>query len=350
MIVRGSATTAAVVLAGSLLVAPTALAEEAPRPTTVARKLVTPLSMDVARDGTVYASQNFAGLLTRIEPGGKPTVVYAAPKGTEVGAIATAGRAVHFATTKGKKTALWEMTPGGRPTRLADLSAYERTKNPDADMRYGFETIDPACAAQVPPEVPVSYTGIVESHPYAATVRRGATYVADAAANAILKVRNGRVSTVAVLPAVPVTITAEAAAANGLPACTAGLTYLFEPVPTDVEVGRGGRLYVSLLPGGPEDGSTGANGQVVSVGMRSGKVRMVAGGLLAATGLAVAKNGDVFVSQLFGGQVSRIRRGSHTARPYAEVMMPAAVEWSRGSLYVSAKVLAEEPKGTILRW
>jgi hypothetical protein len=342
---------AAVLLAGSLLGAPASSAS-APEPTTVAKKLVSPLSMVVAGNGTAYVAQNFAGLLTAVAPGAKPEVVYAGKKGTEVGALSEKRGTVRFATTKGAKTALWSMRPGSKPKKMADLSAYEEKRNPDADVSYGFAGgLDAACAAQMPPEVPAAYTGIVESHPYGTAVHKRLTYVADAAGNTILSVKpNGKVRTVAVLPPVPVVVTAEAAAANKMPACTVGKTFNFEPVPTDVEVGKGGWLYVTLLPGGPEDGSTGAQGRLVKVKAKTGKVREVASGFAGATGVAVADNGDVYVAQLFAGQVSRIKAGRTTAKPYAEVMMPAAVEWADGDLYVSAQVLSEKPKGVVLRY
>lgn len=349
---RAMAAGAVVLLTGSLLGSPTASASTAPEPTTVAKKLISPLSMVVAGDGTAYVAQNFAGLLTAVSPGAKSEVVFAAKKGTEVGALSEAGGTVRFATTKGAKTALWSMRPGAKPKKVADLSAYEADRNPDADVAYGFEGgLDAACAAQMPPEVPASYTGIVESHPYGSTVHKGVTYVADAAGNTIVSVKpNGKVRTLAVLPPVPFVVTAEAAAASKLPACTVGKTFLFEPVPTDVEVGKGGWLYVTLLPGGPEDGSTGAQGRLVKVKIKTGKVREVASGFAGATGVAVADNGDVYVAQLFGGQVSRIKAGGTKAKPYAEVMMPAAVEWADGDLLVSAQVLSEKPKGVVLRY
>lgn len=347
----GVAAAVASLIAGGLLVAPAPSgAAPATDPTTVVRKLVSPLSMAVARDGTAYVSQNFAGLLTAVRPGGRPEVVFAAPRKTEVGAVSVGGGLVRFATTAKKHAALWSMQPGGSPTEVADLYRYEKSQNPDADQSYGFTDLDPTCLAQVPAEVPAAYTGVVDSHPYGTAVRRGTTYVADDAANAILAVSpRGKVSTVAVLPAVAVVITADAATANGLPACTVGHAYAFEPVPTDVEV-RGGWLYVSLLPGGPEDGSAGANGMVVKVRASSGKVRTVASGFAGTTGVAVARNGDVYVAQLFGGQVSRVRRGSDTAKPFATVKMPAAVEWVDGQVLVSANVLADGPKGRVLAY
>ena len=348
----GMVAAVASLLAGGLLVAPApAGAGPAPEPTTVARKLVSPLSMAVAGDGTAYVSQNFAGLLTAVPPGGKPEVVFAAPKKTEVGAVSVGGGLVRFATTAKKHAMLWSMKPGGSPAALADLWKHERTKNPDQGEAYGFSDLDATCLSQVPADVPASYTGQKDSHPYGTAVRRGTTYVADAGANAVLAVSpRGKVSTVAVLPPVPVVITADAAAANKLPACTVGHTYAFEPVPTDVEVGKGGWLYVSLLPGGPEDGSTGANGMVVKVKASTGKVRTVASGFAGATGLAVAPNGDVYVAQLFGGQVSRIRHGSDVAKPWAMVGLPAAVEWFGGQVLVSANVLADGAKGKVLAY
>ena len=75
----------------------------------------------------------------------------------------------------------------------------------------------------------------------------------------------GRIKTIAVLPPRPEVISQEQAESFGFPACTFGKTFNFEPVPTDVEVGRNGEPYVSSLPGGPEDASLGARGGVFRV-------------------------------------------------------------------------------------
>ena len=73
----------------------------------------------------------------------------------------------------------------------------------------------------------------------------------------------GTVSTAAVLPAGdPIVVSAELAAGVGFPACVAGFSCRFEPVPADVEEGGDGWLYVTSLPGGPEDASLGARGAV----------------------------------------------------------------------------------------
>ena len=61
------------------------------------------------------------------------------------------------------------------------------------------------------------------------------------------------VSTVAALKPVKVKVTASRGRGHGLPSCTVGKKFAFEAVPTDVEVGPDGQLYVTSLPGGPED-------------------------------------------------------------------------------------------------
>ncbi len=330
-------------LLGSSLTPPSTAAPAAapPKPATLASNLVSPLSLAVTSSGVRYFSTNFTGTLWRQKPGGKPRVVYQSKGGAEVGAVSVRRGVVTFATTARKQTALMQLRPNGRAVELADLDRHERRTNPDGDVSYGFEKIGKACAEKVPPFVPVKYDGIIESHPYASTSLGGRTWVADAAGNTILTVRDGKVETLAVLPAVPVRITKRAARTNGLPACTVGKTYRFEPVPTDVELGPDGRLYVSALPGGPEDGSTGAQGRVFRVGPKSGAVKLVAKGLISATGLAVAPNGTMYVAELFGGQISKIPAGSSTPKRFRKIGMPGDVELVDGKLYATADVLGE---------
>ena len=96
-----------------------------------------------------------------------------------------------------------------------------------------------------------------------------------------------------------------------------GLDYWFEPVPTDVELGPDGWLYVSSLPGGPEDGSLGAQGRVYKVNPKTGKVKIVADGFISTVDVAVASNGDVYVAELFTGRIKQIKAGSSKAKPFA---------------------------------
>ncbi|RNL63681.1 ScyD/ScyE family protein [Nocardioides marmoriginsengisoli] len=352
-----------IALAGACLTAAgpvSASAARAEAPVTTAAGLFSPLSVAVAPNGTRYFSENFAGVLKRQKPGTKPRVVYRAKPGVEVGAVSERRGKVRFALSKDQKLAqLMELGRNGKARKVADLGAYETKRNPDRGITYGFRGIDAECAAQFPEGPPASYRGIVESHPYAtAQAAGGTTYVADAAANAVLAVgKSGRIRTVAVLPPAPLKVSAEFAEMAKMPACAVGRTYHFESVPTDVEVGPGGILYVSTLPGGPEDGSLGAAASVYKVNPRTGKVGKVAGGLVSATGLAVSPSGNVFVAELFGGRIVRIPAGASKGYTFAQVSMPGDVEWTRRGIFATTNVLTglsgqpgDVPKGSLVRF
>ena len=339
----------------ALLVVPAqAGAAPAPSPEVLSQGLAGPLQIDIGSEGQIYVAQSFAGILTKVRPNGttKDLTTYAG----EIAGVASRGYDVAFTTTNGGETApttaayLKVRFSNGTVRNIVNLFTFESKHNPDARNTYGFKNLTAACTAELAPLVdvigPPTYSGLVDSHPYAiANAPDGGWYIAEAAGNTILKVsREGRVSVVSVLAPVPVVITAEAAAANGLPACTIGATYRFEAVPTDVEVGPGGMLYVSSLPGGPEDGSLGALGRVLRIDPVTGATKVVGRGFLGATNVAVTPKGRVFVAELFGNRISTIKDG--WAKPVVDVPTPAGVEYAAGSLYASIDVFGN---GTIVR-
>lgn len=309
---------------------------------TLAKGLFSPLSVAVARNGTAYVAQNFAGQIMRVQPGAKPKPVYAVGhEGDEAGAVSYRKGVLTFAITKAAGGAVVkQLGRSGKATTIADVGKYERDVNPDHGVSYGIDGISEECAAQFPAEgFPASYDGIVESHPYATTSTERGTYVADAAGNSVLAIgRSGRIRTVAVLPPVPVEVTAEIASGLGFPECAVGETYRFEPVPTDVETGSGGQLYVSTLPGGPEDGSAGALAAVYRVDPKTGATTLVADGLVSAVGLAVGPGRSLYVSQLFAGSIAKISGGRTTT--FVSAPMPGDVEYRNGSVYATTNVLS----------
>lgn len=344
-----SATALAVPFAG--LPTTSASGAAAPQGATLARHLVTPLSVAVKTNGTVFVSQNFAGLLTRVKPGKAPKVVVAVKRGAELGALSAAEGEVTFAVTKTNGTTLVRrMAKDGSLRTLANLSDYEAANNPDGVTEYGAVGISDECAAQWPAELgPATYTGIVESHPYATAIDGDTTYVADAAANAIFAIdASGEVSTVAVLPGVPIEITQELADAAGVPDCAVGLDYVSEPVPTDVELGADALLHVTSLPGGP--GEQLPAGSVLSVHPQSGHVETEVAGLSTPVGLAIDGAGNMYVAQLFAGSVVKVPAGTSTPEPYKSVPLPAALEVSGDSLYATVKALDEETGGRLVSW
>lgn len=348
-----AATTAVVVPAGQAA---------APKPDTLAKGLVAPLSAAVDDDGTAYVTQNFAGMLSRIRPGKKPKTVFVSKNGNEVGGVSVLHGKLVFTVTKSggeqnpiKSWVKW-ITASGKVKTLANVRAYENKKNPDADITYGLRGISDACAAQWPTDEfgPPTYQGIPDSHPYATyQVDEGTVYVADAGMNAVLAISpKGKIRTLAVTPAVPVKVTAELAQGMKLPDCVVGLTYYGESVPTDVQKGSDGKLLVTTEGGGL--GEQMPLGSLYSLNLKNGKLKKVAGGLFAPTGVATAANGDIYLAQLFGGEISRIKHGTTKVRTYAKTKLPAAVEWTPDGLYATTHVLppndSAPPGGRLVRF
>ena len=336
--------------------------------------LVGPLKLSVASSGGVYVAEAFRGALTRIKRDGSTSVAAMAPEGAEIAGVDATrmAQAVYLTsgpTEDGFFAELRRLKANGKSSLLADLQAWEEQENPDGDVHYGFaaNALTADCARLVPEWIGGGrgYDGIVESHPYGVTATPGGWVVADAAGNSLISVsRSGEVSTLAVLPVHTTKLTAGAIAAVNaslaeqnepgqpelapIPDCVAGADYAFESVPTDVELGPDGMLYVSTLAGGPEDPSLGARSKVFTVDRKTGEMAEYATGLFAATDLAVSPRGTIYVSELFAGQISRIVRGKPVQ--VAEVPLPAAVEWHRGMLYAAVDVFPGEqgPDGKVV--
>lgn len=335
--------------AAALAVGPAAATPKAPDP--IAQGLAGPLQIDVTKSG-IYVGQSFAGLLTKVKRDGSAVNLTSEPG--EIAGVAKSHRGVAYTFTQYDEAdetllaaQLKLLRPNGKSVVVADLKRFEEKYNPDGHQKYGFTTLPKWCAAKVPEEIGgYPYKGIIDSHPYAiALAPHGGWYVADAASNTILKVSSkGRVKVAYLAKPQKYVVTADAAKGLGLPRCSVGHAYSFEGVPTDVEVGRHGLLYTSLLPGGPESPELGARGSVVMINPMKHKSWTIGTGFLGATNVAVGRHGKVYVSELFGNKISVIKRGS--VRTLVELPTPAAVEYHRGKLYVATDVFEN---GTIVK-
>ena len=323
----------------------TALAMPAASAAPLAEGLVTPLQIDVSGK-SVYVSQAFAGMISRIDADGSRHDLVHEP-GAIGGVAAAKDGSVAYTFSGGPDNGpisqLKLMMPNGDTEVVADLWEHERTTNPDGRKRYGFSGLSDDCAAQLPPFIPGEnggYRGILESNPYSiAEAPGGGWYVADAAANAVLKVTpGGDVSTEYVSRPQPLEVTAEVAAGIGLPECTIGETYRFESVPTDVEVSAKDRLYISLLPGGPEGPELGARGKVVRFNPETGDDRTILTNLAGGTNVALAPNRQIFATETFGGQIVRADRRTGEVLETYQMKLPAAVEFAKGKLYLTKTV------------
>lgn len=317
----------------------------------LASGLAGPLQIAVGRRGDVFVAQGFASTLTVLGRGGRAD--YAV---NGIDGIDEANGTVYYtvrgeAPQEGQQPTFSTLLKWGRDgnvTTVADLLYHETMTNPDAVNEYGFESIAPDCAAQLPPELgPAQYTGQVDTNPFGVLATDGRVYIADAGGNDVLAVgRNGKVRTLAVLPPQPTVVTADAATALGLPVCAVGLTYRFEPVPTDIELGRDGMLYVTTLPGGPESPVLGARGSVYRIDPSSGETTRVATGFLGATNLAIGPNGTIYVSELFANRISKVGADG-TPVPVVDVPSPSGLEYANGKLYVSYDVFQNGSVATV---
>ncbi len=139
------------VAAVSLLATAFAPAAHAAEPEVVVDGLVSALSVAVADDGTVYASQNFASLITKVAPGGEPEVIFADEGHREIGGLSVAGDVLTFtATSMGgpAQARVYTLTPddeGLAQTPIANTWAFEKAENPDGKTKYGVFGLSKSC-------------------------------------------------------------------------------------------------------------------------------------------------------------------------------------------------------------
>jgi len=188
---------------------------------------------------------------------------------------------------------LLQVQPSGRWHFDADISDYERAHNPAG--------------------------GPVDSNPYGVLVLSGDKYVTDAGGNDLLKVAaNGDISLIATFPP----------ASNGA-----------EPVPTEVEQGPDGALYVSLLTGAPFTAGVAGIYKIVS-----GQPQLVQGGFKTITDFTFGPDGSMYVlehatSPTFFGGPGRLTKvapnGTRTVITTALNRPTSVLTGDDGAIYVS---------------
>ncbi len=318
---------------------------------TLSKSLVGPLQLAV-HGRNVYVADAFQSILRRV---GGPTLVHGPSprRGGDIAGVAvnTGNGDIAYTSTYSNSHTYTAMTVlrHGKKYKVTNLARYERLANPDGNRVYGLP--DPAahkCAANALAKhhIPVHYTGTVDSHPYAiAYLRFGAYAVADAGGNDIVRVGPKGVATrIAVLPRQAFVVTQAFATANKFPACVVGLTYYTEAVPTDVERGPDGNLYVSTLPGGPEGPNVGPRGSVYRINRTTHKVTRIATGFAGATNLAVTRHGQIYVAELSANRISTIQGGA--PKPVFRAAGLVAVETANLRVYAAtAPALVNVNKG-----
>ena len=344
------ALSAGLLLTGSTVA--TAHPKPAPTPVVKSTALAAPFNLEVTRHSVLVADGGL-NLVGRLKKDGSIGTIAADQPGAS--GVAKAHGRIAFTTTVSNPETFENSASGlniwgwGKKV-YADTTAYETKNNPDQKVHYGVKNPSQCVSDTLTAmQFPVSYTGGIDSHAYSVAAVPGGWVVADAGANALFSVtNNGRVKTLAVLPAQPFTFDAAAVAAMGLPDCFLGVTYAFESVPTDVELGRDGFLYVTTLPGGPESPALGARGKLYRVNPWTGRASVVASGFLGATNLAIGSSGEFYVAELFAGTVTKVQRGRTST--FAALPGVVAVETGRDGSVWAGTMASEAGPGTIVKF
>ncbi len=326
-----------------------------PHVTVLSGEVGAPFNLDLSQHGILVADGG-PGLIGKLTRDGSlttvvPDVVGASGVATSSHALAYTSTTTDPETNENSAASVEIQYRHGAPVH-ADTLAYENANNPDAVNTYGIANPTPCQSALLAPLGGASYTGLIDSHAYSLAAWRHGWLLADAGGNDLLAINgHGDIRTVAVFPPQQIKITQAFLDANFPPdvdtSCLVGATYGFEPVPTDVEVGRDGFLYVTTLPGGAEDDTLGANGAVWRVNPWNGHVAKIASGLLGATNLALS-DGKIFVTELFAGRISVVE--GHHVRPYVDLPGAVSVEAGRhGTLYAGTLDPTFQGPGSIVR-
>lgn len=206
----------------------------------------------------------------------------------------------------------FRVTLGGRPSEAADFVPFESTVNPDG--------------------------GLPDTNPNGIVALPGRQVVADAGGNSVLEVGpNGAISTLAVLPEGM----APAPPFLGLPP---GTQIPFQPVPTSVDVGPDGFLYVGQLTGFPFPVG-GAN--VWRIPPNGGTPEVFRSGFTTIIDIEFAPDGSLYVLQIStdslfiappspGALIRVAPDGTRTTIAMDELSFPGGLAIaSNGDIYVS---------------
>jgi hypothetical protein len=329
-----TASVAALALAGAVPASAGARSSSSPTVEVVNDTVLAPYHLSTS-DNRLLVADGGTSLVSRVASNGKLTTVATGPQPGEVAGVAAGDGGFAYTWTDYSTGAagLTIRTPG-KADVTADLSGFESTQNPNGKVTYGILHKVTKCQQKAldDAQIPVQYQGDVNSHPYAVTYGgSGVWYVADAGGNDVIRVSpSGTPTLVKVLPRQPLHITKAFAQANNLASCTVGLTYYTDPVSTGIDR-HDGKLYVSTLPGGPEDPSAGPRGSVYRMSEDGSGLTRLATGFAGATDVTVAPNGKVYVAELFGGEISTIKNGH--AEPVVALPNVVSVSYGLGALY-----------------
>ena len=304
---------------------------------TLTTKVLAPLQLSVSRKHGVLVGDAAASKLQQVLRGGNVRTIVSGPQPGEISGVDVNRHGDIAYTSSDYKTGKTGLTIRSHgKSKFVDLSAFEKKYNPDRKVPLRDDE-----HGQVRPRLPqggprgpagrptrASSTPTPMRSPRSRAAGWSRTRPATTCSSSTARVATSRSSPSCLRSRT--SITAADVKSLGAPDCLMGVTYNFEPVPTDVEVGRHGALYISTLPGGPE--APGFSPAEVSTGSpATHHLRRLATGFNGATNLALTPSGRVLVAELFAGRMSTIAHG----RPAPVINLPgvASLEFYCHALY-----------------
>ncbi|MDZ7692257.1 MAG: ScyD/ScyE family protein [Balneolaceae bacterium] len=201
--------------------------------------------IDAAPDGSILVTEN--NMVKEIRDGEVSNLIEIPTiPGSPVNGVETVGRQSYFITSGGLDLAagagVWHVT-GQNAQLIGDIEAFETQNDPDAFE--GPQWKDPACEE----DPNQGFSAGPQSNPYhLKSISGSKVLVADAAGNSLLSVeKNGNIDWVAVFTP-PVDENGDRRILFSLPG---GTDCYVQPVPTSVDIGPDGAVYVGELTGAP---------------------------------------------------------------------------------------------------
>jgi hypothetical protein len=304
----------------------------------------------LSTDGSyLYIAELASGNILRVSQEGSvgvivsglPSVIADSPEGplpTGPSAAISVGDKFFVAVGEARGVAgfdsIYSVTPGQPPVLFADLLAYEQANNVDGDVDMAGE-----------PELLINAYDLVSDN-------AGGLYVSASGANAILHVSAGGViSPFAIFPNRP----------NPLFPAIGGPT--MDQVPTGLEWGPDGALYVSTLTGFPFPNGEALVYRMVDTdgdgdALEDGETTVYASGLSVATNIAFDSDGSLLVTEFSTnmleqapGRLVRVVNGEISEVVAAPLVSPTGVTVFNGEIIVAQEfvgIVAEAGAGAAI--
>jgi hypothetical protein len=224
-----------------------------------------------------------------------------------------------------------------------DVAGHEYTVNPDRRARYGSRSTKSCVTKALGGDA--GYAGRLDSSlPSVAAGPGQSWYVVDRDGNTVYRVsETGKLSVLAVLPPVTVTVSKTLAKTSRWSSCVVGTKVSYEPAPSEVEVAPDGTVYVAGRPR-LKSGRATPWSVMYAINPSTKKVKVLPQRYTGTVDLAVGTSGRLFAAHPGLGRISVIRKGKSST--YLKLSRVLAVEADKSGRLHAVRGAGSDPKKT----